>query len=124
MQEVPPGRPGPPDRHRARAGLHGLRELPHESREVKDEKFIKSLNERNIYVFSNYIDLANQLYSLDIITYDALNNIIGETLTDFKDNKIPFVYYQDPIYISYLQNDLNVSANKFSEKNENVKDIQ
>jgi hypothetical protein len=83
-------------------------------RMIQDEEFIQSLNQKNIYLFNNYIDLAGKLYSLNIITYKVLDKIINETLIDFKENKKSNVYYQEPLYISYIENELTSSAMKYA----------
>lgn len=83
-------------------------------RMIQDEEFIQSLSQKNIYLFNNYIDLAGQMCSLHIITYEVLDKIINETLTDFKENKKSSIYYQELLYISYIENELNASSIKYT----------
>ena len=85
-------------------------------RMIEDQTFITELQNRNIYLFNNYIDLAGQLYSLDLIKHNVLDKIIDETITDFKDNKKDSIYDKDPNYISYIETELNESASFFSKQ--------
>jgi hypothetical protein len=82
-------------------------------RMIQDQTFITELQKRNIYLFNNYIDLAGQLYSLDLIKKDVLDKIIDETIIDFKENKKDSIYDKDPNYISYIETELNESASFF-----------
>jgi hypothetical protein len=85
-------------------------------RMIEDEKFTTELQKKNIYLFHNYIDLAGQLYSMDLITKDVLEKIIRETITDFKDNKKENIYDKDPKFIYFIEKDITSSANTFSQK--------
>ena len=85
-------------------------------RMIEDQTFITELQKRNIYLYNNYIDLAGQLYSLDLIKHNVLDKIIDETITDFKDNKKDSIYDKDPNYISYIETELNESASFFSKQ--------
>ena len=85
-------------------------------RMIEDQTFITELQNRNIYLFNNYIDLAGQLYSIDLIKHNVLDKIIDETIEDFKDNKKDSIYDKDPNYISYIETELNESASFFSKQ--------
>jgi len=85
-------------------------------RMIQDERFILELRNRNIYLFNNYIDLAGQLYSLELIKKDVLDKIIDETIIDFKENKKDSIYDKDPNYILYIETELNESASFFSKQ--------
>ena len=85
-------------------------------RMIEDQTFITELQNRNIYLFNNYIDLAGQLYSLDLIKPDVLDKIIDETIEDFKENKKDSIYDKDPNYISYIETELNDSASFYTKQ--------
>ena len=82
-------------------------------RMIQDDKLIEELKKRDIFLFNNYIDLANQLYSLELISSSNLQNMVSETLTDFKENKKANVYINDPEFVHFLEEDLELSASKF-----------
>jgi hypothetical protein len=83
---------------------------------IEDQTFITELQNRNIYLFNNYIDLAGQLYSMELISKDVLDKIIYETIDDFKDNKKDNIYDKDPNYICYIESELYQSASFFSKQ--------
>lgn len=76
-----------------------------------------SLKTRNIYLFNNYIDLAGYTHCLGLLGSRQLRNVITETITDFNDNKKSLVYREEPLFISYLENDLERAKQKWSSGN-------
>lgn len=85
-------------------------------RMIEDETFINELKNRDIYLFHNYIDLAGQLYSLDLISENVLQKIIQETITDFNQNKRDSIYDKDPKFVYFIEKDITNSASSFRQK--------
>lgn len=80
---------------------------------LNNKAFIKKLKERDIFIFNNYIDVAGYASCLRIINNTQLLNIIDETLFDFTTNKKQNIYYQEELYISYIEQDLLESAKRW-----------
>jgi hypothetical protein len=83
------------------------------------ESLRNDLKKRDIYVFNNYIDLAGYTSCLGILSYEDLQTISTETIADFNhlalkelENDIKFeskkdrIYYDTPLFISYIEDDL------------------
>ena len=83
---------------------------------INNKAFIKNLKKKSIFMFNNYIDLAGYTSCLNIINSAKLNTIITDTLADFNENKKQKIYYQTPLYISYIENDLTNSTEKWMDK--------
>jgi hypothetical protein len=87
---------------------------------INNESFINKLKKKNIFMFNNYIDLAGYTSCFKIIPDDKLKTIIDETLTDFTQNKKSLIYDQEPRYISYIENDLQNSAEKWRQTSKSL----
>jgi hypothetical protein len=82
------------------------------------ESLRKKLKKRNIYLFNNYIDLAGYTSCLGLLNSEDLESVISETITDFNEDtfnehthknepsKKKQTYYDTPLFISYIENDL------------------
>jgi hypothetical protein len=100
---------------------------PIDSMLMISESLREKLKSINIYLFNNYIDLAGYTSCLGLLNYEDLQTVISETITDFNEDadsinksKKSRIYYDTPLFISYIEDDLLRAQEQWSREEDKI----